>query len=95
MLNFYSSVSVTNNEIEIHKLDDEWVFVDKKQEKVAIMNETAFFVWKCVEEATQICTQELCCIVSSNYPELDKLEIERDIVEIVNMMLEEQLLYVL
>jgi hypothetical protein len=95
MININSNVSVINNEIELHKLDDEWVIVDKNQEKVAIMNETAFFVWSCVKRETQISIQELCCIMSSNYPELDRLEIERDLVEIVNVMVEEQLLYVL
>ena len=93
MINVNSHVSITNNEIELHKLDDEWVVVDEKQEKVAVMNESAFLIWDCIRKKGKIKIQELCSIMSNQYSEIGKVQIECDIVEIVDLMIRERLLY--
>ena len=93
MINVNSYVAITNNEVDLHKLDDEWVVVDKNQEKIAVMNESAFFVWEYIRKKGKIKIQELFCGMSNQYSDIDKAQIEYDIVEIVDLMIREQLLY--
>ena len=93
MININSCVSITQNEFESNKLDDEWIIVDKNQEKVAIMNETAFLVWSCVKRKRTIFVHELCSNILDKFPEEDKKQIECDVIEIINLMVQEQLLY--
>ena len=93
MITIDSYVTITDNEMDMHKLDDEWVVVDKNQEKVAVMNETAFFIWQAIQKETRIEVRELYCRICGKFPEVDRIQIERDVLEVVNLMLIEQLLY--
>ena len=93
MISINSCVSSVGNEADVYNLDDEWVVVDKTQEKTVIMNETAFMLWDIVRSTKGITMKDICNKMFDEFPEVDESRLQEDILEALNLMLQESLLY--
>lgn len=90
MATYNSQVCVASKRIEIYELDDEWVIMDLEQEKVAIMNETAFFIWDYLRKNSIVRVEDLCHIIAIKHQERESKQIASDVIDTINLLIYEQ-----
>lgn len=93
MINRDNYVYISSMDTELYNLEDEWVLIDKTQEKVAIMNETAFVLWECIRSVSKIKIKELYNIIKAKYKDVDRTQLEQDVNDTIDLLLKENFIY--